>query len=116
VLCDANLGTRLANAMAAAGHDVTRSIHTLGQAATDEAVLAHAVREMRFLITCDSDFGELVFLKGHAPPPGIIYVRFEPQDVNDIVSRVLAVLQAPNIEGHMVVIGNAGNRMTLFPA
>ena len=101
--------------MVAAGFDTTRSIHALGAAAPDERVLAHAVAEERIRLTCDSDFGELVFLNGHRAPPGIIYVRFEPQDVADIIPRLLAVLTEDFPFHHMVVIGDSGDRSTPFP-
>ena len=115
LLCDANLGSRIANALTAAGFDVVRSIHVLGQAASDEEVLALAVSDERILLTCDSDFGELVFGLGKKSPTATVYVRFEPQEVNEIIPRLLAVLELPNIAGHMVVIGNAGDRMTALP-
>ena len=89
LLCDANLGRRLAQKLAEAGHDVVRSIHRIRHDARDEQVLALAAFEDRILITCDSDFGELVFLAGEPPPPAIIYVRFEPDDVEDIAPRIL---------------------------
>ena len=115
LLCDANIGSRLAKAFAAAGHDVVRSIHALSQGAADEDILALAVAEKRVLITCDSDFGELVFLKRQNPPPAVIYVQFEPADVKDIVPRVLPLLVNEDIVGHMVVIGEKADRMTAFP-
>jgi predicted nuclease of predicted toxin-antitoxin system len=67
LICDANIGTRLVDAFAAARHDVVRSIRALTPTASDEAILAYAVAEQRVLITCDSDFGELIFLKGQLP-------------------------------------------------
>jgi predicted nuclease of predicted toxin-antitoxin system len=80
--------------------------------------MAFAVAEQRILITCDSDFGELIFLKLQNPPPAAIYVQFEPEDVSDIIPRVLNIIDSPNanIAGSMVVIGDSTNRMTPFPA
>ena len=115
LLCDANLGRRLAQKLGEAGHDVVRSIHRIRHDARDEQVLALAAFEDRILITCDSDFGELVFLAGEPPPPAIIYVRFEPDDVEDIAPRILAALDRDGIEGHMVVIGDFADRRTKFP-
>ena len=115
LLCDANLGSRIALALASSGYDVVRSIHVLGQAAPDDEILAFAVAQGRVLLTCDSDFGELVFLKGKTPPPGILYVRFEPQSVDDIVPRIVAALNSGRVEGNMIVIGDAGDRVTTFP-
>lgn len=115
LICDANIGSRLANAFTAAGHDVVRSIHVLSQSAADADILALAVFEQRVLVTCDSDFGELIFLQQQAPPPAVIYVQFEPADVTDIVPRILPFLIREDIVGHMVVIGRTADRMTAFP-
>ena len=114
-LCDANIGSRLAALLAAAGHDVVRSIHQLSPSAPDREVLALAVSDARILLTCDADFGELVFLSGAEPPPAIVYVRFEPDEVEEIAPRVLAVLDQPDLEGHIAVIGRSTDRMTEFP-
>ncbi len=114
-MCDANIGSRLANALKRGGHDVTRSIHLLPQNAPDRDVLATAVTTDCILITCDSDFGELIFLKGHTAPPAVIYVQFEPQDVENIAPRILPILEMDNIIGKMIVIGEKADRMTAFP-
>lgn len=78
-------------------------------------MLAWAVADDRILVTCDSDFGELVFLQGSTPPPAIIYIRFEPQEVADIVPRLRAVLEFDALRGHMTVIGDLRDRRTPFP-
>jgi predicted nuclease of predicted toxin-antitoxin system len=105
----------MAEALVAAGYDVVRSIHVLGAAAPDEEVLAYALEDDRYLVTCDRDFGKLVFQDRKEPPPGIIYIRFEPQDVEEIVPRVLAVLKSPDLSGNLVVIGDGGDRLTELP-
>jgi predicted nuclease of predicted toxin-antitoxin system len=115
LICDANIGTRLVDAFAAARHDVVRSIRALTPTASDEAILAYAVAEQRVLITCDSDFGEQIFLKGQLPPPAVVYVQFEPENVSDIIPRILPILDSEEIWGRMIVIGDSANRMTLFP-
>ena len=114
MLCDANVGSIIANALAAAGHDVTRAIH-IAPNARDEVILDHAVSDERVLVTCDRDFGELVFKHCAPAPPGIIYIRFEPDDVAEIVPRLLAVLDFDALNGHMTVIGDRVVRRTVFP-
>lgn len=116
LLCDANLGSRIAGALAEAGYDVVRSIHALGHSAPDDDILALAVSDDRILLTCDSDFGELVFLQGKTAPPGILYVRFEPQTVEEILPRIYEALRSDRLSGNMVVIGNSGDRFTAFPS
>ena len=71
VLCDHNIGSIIAKALAAEGHDVARAVHVVPRA-SDEVVLQYAVDHDRVLITCDRDFGELVFKRGQSAPPAII--------------------------------------------
>ena len=113
-LCDHNIGSIIAHALLAAGHDVERAIHAV-PGADDETVLSCAVEQDRILVTCDRDFGELVFRHFRQPPPAIIYIRFEPQDVRDIVPRLMAILDFEQLQNHMTVIGDEGDRRTTFP-
>jgi predicted nuclease of predicted toxin-antitoxin system len=113
-LCDHNIGSIIARALQAQGHDVERAVQVTPHA-DDLVVMAYAVAQKRVLITCDSDFGEHVFLRGAEPPPAIIYIRFEPQDVHDIVPRLVAVLDFDSLQGHMTVIGEHRDRRTPFP-
>lgn len=115
LLCDANIGSRLSNLFAGAGHDVVRSINVIANNAPDSEVLAEAVRDGRVLITSDADFGELVFMSGATPPPAIVYIRFRPSNIEDIALRVIAALERTDIEGHMIVVGRNADRMTKFP-
>lgn len=57
--CDA----AITRALRDAGHDVTAVVDTL-RGADDRTVLEAAMRERRFLLTEDKDFGELVFAGG----------------------------------------------------
>ena len=43
----------------------------------DVDVLALAVRERRWLITFDRDYGELLFARRHPAPPAVILLRVE---------------------------------------
>lgn len=113
-LCDNNIGSIIAHALSAAGHDVERAIHAV-PGADDATVMACAVEQDRILVTCDRDFGELVFRHFRRPPPAIIYIRFEPQNVEDVVPRLMAVLDFEQLQHHMTVIGDEGDRRTTFP-
>ncbi len=115
LLCDANVGSIIARALADEGYDVVRAIHVAPHA-PDDVVLQYAVDEDRVLVTCDRDFGELIFKHRAVAPPGIIYIRFEPDDVEEIVPRLLAVLDFDALKGHMTVIGDDNIRRTVFPA
>jgi predicted nuclease of predicted toxin-antitoxin system len=41
----------------------------------DTDVLTQAVRERRWLITFDTDYGELLFARHHEPPPVVVLLR-----------------------------------------
>ena len=77
--------------------------------------MAYAARQDCVLVTCDRDFGELVFKHRQPPPAAIIYIRFEPQNVEEIVPRLMAVLDLDRLRDHMTVIGGDGDRRTTFP-
>ena len=113
-LCDANIGSTLARALLGQGHDVAQAALSY-RYDDDEAILERARVEQRILVTCDRDFGELVFGHGASPPPAIIYIRFEPQDVADIIPRLLAVLEPEALQDHLTVIGDTADRRRPFP-
>ena len=113
-MCDANIGSRIARVLSAAGPDVVRASIVLPDE-KDDIILEYAVADDRFLITCDRDFGELVFLKQAAAPPGIIYVRFEPDHVEQILPRLLPLLEFEKLNGHMTVIGTKRDRFVPLP-
>lgn len=67
LLLDNNLSPRLVALLA--DHDVEH-VRTVGlQAATDEVVLAHAVREERVLVSADTDFGRILASTRASGPP-----------------------------------------------
>ena len=103
LLCDANVGSIIARAVAMAGHDVARAIYVVPNA-PEEQVLRFAVAEERVLITCDHDFGDLIFFKGHRAPPAVIYILFEPEDVRQIVPRLIPLLEIDDLRDHMTVL------------
>jgi predicted nuclease of predicted toxin-antitoxin system len=73
-LVDNNLSPLLAEILNAAGHDAVH-LRSLGmQAATDEAVLAHAQSESRILISADTDFGGLL-ARSRAASPSVLLIR-----------------------------------------
>ncbi|HMC92531.1 MAG TPA: DUF5615 family PIN-like protein [Allosphingosinicella sp.] len=113
-LCDANIGSTLAQALLAQGHDVVQAALAFRDD-RDEAILERARAEQRILVTCDRDFGELVFGRSVLPPPAIIYIRFEPPDVADIIPRLLAVLEPEALQDHLTVIGDTADRRRQFP-
>jgi len=70
-----------------AGHDVV-SIATDFQAIEDIDIITLANQEGRIIVSCDSDFGELIFNQGVRCETGIIYLRihkFEPAEPANII-------------------------------
>ena len=73
------------------GYDVT-SIAELSPGIYDSDVLAMAVKEQRWLITFDRDYGELLFAKGHSPPPTVILLRvksYRPEDPANWIAQLI---------------------------
>jgi predicted nuclease of predicted toxin-antitoxin system len=96
-LADESCAGPLIQALREAGHDVV-AIAEVARGAVDEAVMARALGERRILITEDSDFGELVYGRGHSSA-GVILVRFpnrvrraKPRSVVETVARLGARL------------------------
>jgi predicted nuclease of predicted toxin-antitoxin system len=114
-LLDANVGSTIAQALLDAGHDVVRAALAFPHA-SDVSILATAVSEGRILITGDRDFGSLVFQHDARPPPAIIYIRFEPDEVADVVPRLMPLLDDPELKGHLTVVGHENTRRRPFPA
>jgi predicted nuclease of predicted toxin-antitoxin system len=84
--------------------------------ATDDQVMALARDEGRILLTFDRDYGELVFSRGHAPPPAILYLRQEPfaaRRAGELVLELLA--QSDGIMGFFVVVSEQSIRRRRMP-
>lgn len=76
-LANENVPGDTIRALRAAGWEVT-AIAEERPSLSDVDVLAKARSENRIVITFDRDYGELVYARGHAPPPGVIYLRAIP--------------------------------------
>ena len=100
--------------MEAAGHDVHR-VAILNRTAEDPDLLAQAVEGERVLITYDRDFSNLVFTLAAEPPPAIIYLRYEPSDVADVILRLMPLLDMEQLSGHITVVDRRRTRRTPFP-
>ena len=78
---------------------------------SDTEVLALAVREQRWIITFDRDYGELVFGRGLAPPPAIVLLREAHYRPAEPADWVLELLRKPEqCEGQFVVFSRQGVR------
>jgi predicted nuclease of predicted toxin-antitoxin system len=113
-LLDVNVGTTIAEALTGAGHEVIR-VGLLTPRKQDGDILAWAVREDRILVSYDSDFTDLIYRDGMAPPPAVLYIRFEPPDLGPLALRIVDLVRNELLLGHMVVIGPVETRTRPFP-
>jgi predicted nuclease of predicted toxin-antitoxin system len=85
------------------GHDVF-SVYDDARGLDDKSILQRACDEERILVTCDKDFGELIF-RDELPHKGVLLIRTadqEPAKLIDLLSRVLAD-HADQLAEHFVV-------------
>jgi predicted nuclease of predicted toxin-antitoxin system len=113
-LLDVNVGSRIAQALVAAGHDVVRLV-LIEATAEDADILDMAVEGGSILVTYDRDFSELVFSRGAEPPPAIVYVRYRARDVEAVIERLLTILDFSLLDNHMTVIDPVRIRRAPFP-
>lgn len=87
------------------GHDVVR-VGTDIRIPDDEDILALATTQERVLITHDQDFGDLVFLKRHRSPHGIVLFRYEPPNPEEVARRLQTIIASGLYEfsAHMTVV------------
>lgn len=92
LLLDENFPAPSTALLRAANLDVV-AIGEVTPGLSDSAVLSRAVSEQRWLVTFDRDYGELIFVRGHAPPPAVLLLRvasYRPQEPAIWVMRLLA--------------------------
>lgn len=112
LLADENIPQTVVDGLRAAGFDVV-TMREHAPEADDRAVLAHARRLGRWLLTFDADFGELIFRDGEAPPPAVLYFRLHPLVPEQVLALALRALAA-GIDSGFVVITAAGERQRPF--
>ena len=89
-LIDENLGSSVSKWLRQQGHDVV-CIGNDFSGIDDATVLKKAYDEHRILITCDTDFGELVF-KDQQAHRGIVLLRMSNMDFDKILSFLVKLL------------------------
>lgn len=84
---------------------------------SDEEVLSQARSTGRVLLTCDRDFGELIFRRGLAPPEGIVYLRVIPRDPQEFADIILEAMETigGNLLGNFVVVEATHIRLRPLP-
>lgn len=89
LLADENIAPAVIDELRSAGHDVL-AVRDVARSATDDGVLALAMRERRIVVTHDRDFGNIIRypVGRHC---GVIFVRLRNQSPSS-VARVLVSL------------------------
>ena len=77
----------------------------------DEAVLAWAVRERRWLLRQDRDYGELVCRSRMPTPTTLVYFRLPRPAADEVARRLLPLLEeAEQLIGRYVIVERARQR------
>ena len=91
LVADQNISAVLVRALREAGYEVDY-IEETAKGSADPDVLAQATAAGALLLTDDSDFGELVFHRGHRAS-GVLYLRLEGMSRQGRIERILGVLR-----------------------
>jgi predicted nuclease of predicted toxin-antitoxin system len=80
-------------------------------------VLAEALQQQRVLLTCDKDFGKLVFRQGRAASCGVILIRLIAYSQTQWVDRIVPLLEAHEARwiGHFGVVSGRKIRIAELP-
>ncbi|WP_295393186.1 DUF5615 family PIN-like protein [uncultured Thiodictyon sp.] len=113
-LVDRCAGRRLAQWLRGQGHDV-REATEVSPDPGDQALLRWAVREGRVLVTVDSDFGLLVFLRA-APHTGIVRLPDVPASQRIALMAQLIERYATDLaDGAILTVGTERVRVSRTP-
>ena len=107
-LLDANMPRSSAELMRSLGFDV-EDVRDIGMmAASDRAIIQHALKTKRVVVTRDTDFGELLRYPLH---PGAIILRlpfkYKSQEINNILKEFLTSIM-PNELANAIIIVELG--------
>jgi predicted nuclease of predicted toxin-antitoxin system len=111
-LVDECVGLDIANWLQEQGYDAI-SIYDIATGSDDNEVLEKAFTENRILITCDKDFGEMIF-KGQKQHVGVILLRL----ANEKPSHTILILKnlfdhySHDLFGNFVVVSESVVRIT----
>jgi len=88
-LVDESTGRKVSQELARRGFDTASVVEDM-RGASDEEVVARAVRENRIIVTNDKDFG---WLAAAHRPPGLILLRLRDERAENKVRVILNVIQ-----------------------
>jgi predicted nuclease of predicted toxin-antitoxin system len=114
-LADESCDFAAVRALREAGFDVVAVVEQ-SPGATDDRVIALAVKEQRVLLTEDKDFGRLVFA-ANRESAGVILLRFPASARASLGARVVGTVlrEHDRLGGAFVVLQPHRTRMTRLP-
>ena len=116
-LIDENLAPRLASELVGAGHDAVH-VSNLGlRSSPDQEILKVAFNQGRILISCDTDFGQLIEGDSSGSPSLVLIRRMSDYRVKAILGRVLALLSVHSevlTSGGIVVVDGLRERVRRY--
>ncbi len=108
LLLNENFPSPSVTALRQLGHDVLWIKEGLA-GSTDAIVMQVAVREQRWVVTFDRDYGDLVFNRRLPPPPAIILLREPRYRPSEPAQWIHALLRIPErVQGQFVVFSRRG--------
>jgi predicted nuclease of predicted toxin-antitoxin system len=115
-LADENIPLDVVESLRDLGHDV-RWVRSDMPGISDDEVLAVAITEDRLLISCDKDFGELVFKQVAGDISGVLLFRIENRSPGYLADFVRGVIALRNDwAGNFSVIDEEKIRMRILPS
>ena len=114
-LIDECVGLSVANWLKEQGYDAV-SVYDIGIGISDDEVLQKAFSGNRILITCDKDFGEMIF-KGKRQHSGVIFLRLENEKPShkSLVLKNLLERYPQDLFGNFVVVSEGMVRIIKQP-
>ncbi|MGB9804974.1 DUF5615 family PIN-like protein [Desulfofundulus sp.] len=96
-LLNENISNAVARALRESGYEAVMVRDYLGKGVSDAAILKKAVEEGWIVVTCDTDFGDLVFNQGK-PHVGVVLLRLKEQRPENQVKVLEKALQNGSIQ------------------
>jgi predicted nuclease of predicted toxin-antitoxin system len=117
LLADLHIAPRTAAFLRSLGHDVVRVSEILPPSASDQEIVAAAIRAGRTIITQDLDFTDLVALSGQSMP-SVITLRLASsrvEYVNGVLERLLPDLEEDARRGALISVQETTVRRRALP-
>jgi len=115
-LADENIPAHAIAFLRARGEDVV-AVREIAPAMPDDQVVALARAQGRMLLSFDRDHGDIIFKRGVASPPAVIFLRLYPPDPAAL-ERILAgliVMGGQGLTGMFSVVTPDGIRQRRLP-